>query len=509
MKRRSTKTKCGDRWRKPVEAITDREKRYRANTPECRPAGPRRCAKCGTSKNVVIHHKDGDESNGKKRNLGWLCRPHNAKAMIAMKRAGKGVRTRQYNPGAKNLGEYVDAAVKHKRGSYDEGGKVIHETPKSTRQKFAREIWSRRRASGRVSSRNGRKPRKKNLFGLFERKAHARPVRRFYDKAADVLKGQPSNRRFKGPRVKHASARNVFWDRMSEGQRRKVAREAGMAPTTADQVAVMTWSALGKSNFKDWKTALSENYRAMVKHGQTIPNPHKADLFIDERPGSTWITPQTARGKRWLRINVSYTSQQIHGRSIVVDSRAASGLANLAESYGLRVSVKNPRKRNQNGDLAGERRMYRKFHGRDGHNVKEIIEVVEYQKDFAKCGALSKMVVKTPNGEFALEFDKRDGIDVATNAEGTQLYLIGGTQDLTRKLPEFGVDTTKDLVKIGVCTRIDYITQKRFDKFKTTIYWHKLGEETGKPPDLIFDQLNKRMAFVGGEYVVRPEGIVN
>src|SRR5581483_11255506 len=400
MKRRSTKTKCGDRWRKPVEAITDREKRYRANTPECRPAGPRRCEKCRTTKNVVVHHRDGDESNGKKSNLGWLCRPHNAEAMIAMKRAGKGVRTRQYNPGAKNLGEYVDAAVKHKRGSYDEGGKVIHETPKSTRQKFAREIWSRRRASVRVSSRNGRKPRRKNLFGLFERKAHARPVRRFYDKAADVLKGQPSKRRFKGPRVKHASARNVFWDRLSEGQRRRVAREAGMAPTTADQVAVMTWSALGKSNFKEWKTALSENYRAMVKHGQTIPN---------------------------------------------------------------------PRKRNQNGDLAGERRMYRKFHGRDGHNVKEIIEVVEYQKDFAKCGALSKMVVKTPNGEFALEFDKRDGIDVATNAEGTQLYLIGGNQDISRPLSQFGVDTTKDLVKIGLCTRIDYITQKRFDKFKTTI----------------------------------------
>ncbi len=166
------------------------------------------------------------------------------------------------------------------------------------------------------------------------------------------------------------------------------------------------------------------------------------------------------------------------------------------------------RMRNQ-GELEAERKMYRKFHGRDGNNVKEIIEVVEYQKNFAKCGALTLLVVKNHSGEFRLDFDKRDGIDVATNAEGTQLYLIGGNQDVSRHLSEFGVDTTKDLVKIGICTRVDYITQKRFDKFKTTIYWHKLGEETGKPPDLIFDQLNKRMAFVGGEYRVRPEGIVN
>jgi hypothetical protein len=63
---------------------------------------------------------------------------------------GKGKRTRQYNPkrrknaGAKSLGEYVSAAVSHTRGAHDEAGKVIHETPKSKRREFAREIWRRR-----------------------------------------------------------------------------------------------------------------------------------------------------------------------------------------------------------------------------------------------------------------------------------------------------------------------------------------------------------------------------
>jgi hypothetical protein len=76
-----------------------------------------------------------------------------------MAKAGKGVRTRQYNPkrgcaksrtrkkrnpGATNLAQYVQAAVEHTRGAHDEGGRVIHETPKSKRREFAREIAFRK-----------------------------------------------------------------------------------------------------------------------------------------------------------------------------------------------------------------------------------------------------------------------------------------------------------------------------------------------------------------------------
>jgi hypothetical protein len=53
------------------------------------------------------------------------------------------------NPGAETLGQYVRAAVEHQRGAHDAGGLVIHETPKEERQAFAKEIWRRRRRSGR------------------------------------------------------------------------------------------------------------------------------------------------------------------------------------------------------------------------------------------------------------------------------------------------------------------------------------------------------------------------
>lgn len=90
--------KCGARNRKPVSAITDRAKRYRANTPECRPNSPRRCELCGSRRFLVVDHRDGDESNGSPGNLRYLCKRCNTALGAEMAMAGKGTRTRQYNP---------------------------------------------------------------------------------------------------------------------------------------------------------------------------------------------------------------------------------------------------------------------------------------------------------------------------------------------------------------------------------------------------------------------------
>jgi len=143
--------RCGSRFKKPVGEITDRAKRYRAHQPGCRPKGPKVCYKCGSRLFVVPDHIDGDESNGRAGNLRWACKSHNTILGKKMAKAGRGVRTRQYNPkrkrknpGATNLAQYVQAAMDHTRGSHDEGGKIIHETPKAKRREFAREIWFRR-----------------------------------------------------------------------------------------------------------------------------------------------------------------------------------------------------------------------------------------------------------------------------------------------------------------------------------------------------------------------------
>jgi hypothetical protein len=181
----------------------------------------------------------------------------------------------------------------------------------------------------------------------------------------------------------------------------------------------------------------------------------------------------------------------------------------LATKLGQRGTVLANPKRRRNGDLAGERTMYTKFHGRKPKTVTEVLEVESYDEDFAQLGKLTKLMFKTPTGKFEIAFTDQDKVELAANAEGTQLYFIGGNQDVRRYLSQWGVDARKDLVDLGVCTQIEYLSQKSFDKFHSINYYHRLGEETGVRPRLMFNQLNKRLALVGGAYEIKAEGIIN
>jgi|YNPMSStandDraft_1061717.scaffolds.fasta_scaffold09488_5 hypothetical protein len=139
--------------RKPVELITDRAKRYRANRNA--PPGERRCAYCGAPRPRDIDHVDGDESNNNPENLVYACRSCNVRKGQVFARAGLGVRTRQFNPhgkGATSLGQWVQAVLAL-RGeastmSLPAAVRLVKETPASRRSAFAAEIWRRRRERG-------------------------------------------------------------------------------------------------------------------------------------------------------------------------------------------------------------------------------------------------------------------------------------------------------------------------------------------------------------------------
>lgn len=143
------------RARKPVATITDRAKRYRANQSACKPPGPRRCSYCGSGRNVVVHHIDDNEGNGRRSNLAWACKSCNAALSAAAARAGRGVRTRQFNPrmkrGAAGLAQYAWAVSRICRRADQARGlcsfsrdpevldavRIIRETPPGQRRRFA------------------------------------------------------------------------------------------------------------------------------------------------------------------------------------------------------------------------------------------------------------------------------------------------------------------------------------------------------------------------------------
>ncbi len=125
--------------RKPVDRITDRAKRYRAQNEV---SGPKKCVFCGSKKDIQVLHLSGDESDGAKKNLAYGCRSCNQKLSAAWERAGSKVRTRQYNPakGVPTFRQYAWGVAHHSRGAHDEGGAIIHATPRHKRIEYARRI---------------------------------------------------------------------------------------------------------------------------------------------------------------------------------------------------------------------------------------------------------------------------------------------------------------------------------------------------------------------------------
>jgi hypothetical protein len=151
--------------RKPVEQITDRAKRYRANRPGVRPNLPKKCAVCGSGKNVGVDHKDGDESNGRRSNLAWLCKRCNARKAVLQKAAGVGVRTRQFNPSrgarSRELAHY-DALVKVMRGDLEGNSRKAHEAvleaDPELRSQYTSNSWAIRRQRYGKSGRREKLP---------------------------------------------------------------------------------------------------------------------------------------------------------------------------------------------------------------------------------------------------------------------------------------------------------------------------------------------------------------
>lgn len=99
-----------------------------------------------------------------------------------------------------------------------------------------------------------------------------------------------------------------------------------------------------------------------------------------------------------------------------------------------------------------------------------------------------------------------DDVKLASNGARTQLYFVGGNQELDAStIGALGGSGSR----IGPVYFVVYNTRKAQDNFEGGQYTHEFGEEGGRRPSASYDAAIERVLLRGGSYVIEDRGIVN
>ena len=203
---------------------------------------------------------------------------------------------------------------------------------------------------------------------------------------------------------------------------------------------------------------------------------------------------------------------------------SGAGAAIGAGIAGALMSRSKKKKNRRNGPDEAARDLYASFHGRAPSEIIELQEEVVRSGDYYALGDMGGLWLHPVKGDPSkwgkadVEFNHKDDVKLAASPENSQLYLIGGNQELPREwLQKLGADLEKQFIPLGTVYGISYITEKAFDGFERSEYAHELGEETGERPTAFYDQRSKRILLAGGHYYIAPDtaslgmspGIVN
>jgi hypothetical protein len=162
------------------------------------------------------------------------------------------------------------------------------------------------------------------------------------------------------------------------------------------------------------------------------------------------------------------------------------------------------RRRDRNPDETEQAvRLFESFHGKDAKSIVAKQVSAEIRKDYTALGDLVYLKVKTPIGGHATFNFEGDGVKLASAPTGTQLYCIGGRQNLLPLLDSESAQ--KDFIDLGECLEVSYLARKIHSNYEPVEWFHKFGEKGGIKPQLMFDKLKKQIFFIGGEYFIDPK----
>jgi len=214
---------------------------------------------------------------------------------------------------------------------------------------------------------------------------------------------------------------------------------------------------------------------------------------------------------------------RIGSRKVKVTRAGARVIRRLVAHDRLRGGRTNGRRASNPAEESEQ--MYRMFHGRDADQTVEYISEEHEHSTLWGLGDLSQITVETAaRGRYIIDVAKVPRGDkypdpsllpmarrvvLAASEDGRQLYLVSGDQSLDTKALGLADADVKDNTLIGVVTNVVYQTAKSFHKFELTNYTHKLGEETGHQPVLVYHPRTPSMEIVGGRYRIERAGIID
>jgi hypothetical protein len=167
-------------------------------------------------------------------------------------------------------------------------------------------------------------------------------------------------------------------------------------------------------------------------------------------------------------------------------------------------------RRNPSDEFASAVEGSEEFHGTEAHELIEVESQVFEHDTLTDLGELISMDIRSINGGM-VHLKDFEGARLASSPKGYpfQLYIEGGDQEVD--LGEFDIERPHEREVLGDLKRIKYYTVKHHlgrDGGEAN-YVHKLGENGGRLPEVIYDVLNKQLSIVGGDYTILPEGIDN
>jgi hypothetical protein len=236
--------------------------------------------------------------------------------------------------------------------------------------------------------------------------------------------------------------------------------------------------------------------------------------LVDIRPGTSGDedlndVPPPAGGVARMNPDWNIYAQKLpSGKYGIFDRRTKEKIREVkTKSAALQVVVSMRAKANPESAAAD---LYEEFHGQPPAETLEIVTEKSEHEWLTQLGQLVELKVETvTNLDATFRFGK-EAPELCSSEDGRQLYIEGGDQEIDLKaLKMDGEKWVKDSMTLGVLYELTYRTAKGFHKFKTTDYFHKLGEESGVQPYLLYDPRNRLLSISGGQYRTKPEGIVN